>query len=458
MNNRFLSYIEDLTNKIEKEIENNKSFLIFSSLNPDGISSSILLLNSLYRKNAEVHLTYIDSIKYDEVRSLLYEKDSYEYDNIFFIDTGSIFSDILIKMNKDINKKIYIIDHHYLVSKDLEINSVVNLNPTIFNLDSYKEVSTSNILYYISKNMSHNKELLYLSLIGNIYDFSNINNEILNELKEDELIIENLGLNLPGIYKKPLYKSISNSYNFYIPYITGSDEKALDLLKGINVDKKGTANIMYEDVSEEDIKKIVSNIIKLKLKYNLNRTEDLIGKLYKINKNTEIGDLNEVLYSIESLIESKNLYGILYFLKKIPIDILKDSETIFRSNFSKSLYDIIENKFETINENGIKIIKIEKNYGNGYYISLLVDLLIKEGILKDKAIIVLFKNNNYYRGLIRSKIENKRIINNIIRRLFENKIISYSSFDNFGGFLLDINNYEEFIKSIKISLRQENII
>jgi len=42
--------------------------------------------------------------------------------------------------------------------------------------------------------------------------------------------------------------------------------------------------------------------------------------------------------------------------------------------------------------------------------------------------------------------------------VFDNNLIYYSSFDNFGGFLLDINNYEEFIKKLKIDLKQENLI
>jgi len=107
----------------------------------------------------------------------------------------------------------------------------------------------------------------------------------------------------------------------------------------------------------------------------------------------------------------------------------------------------------------LKIIIIEKNYGNGYFLSLLLNLLIRENIINGKVIILLYKVNNFYRGIIKTnKDENKKLINNILKRLFDNNIIYYSSFDNFGGFLLDINSYEEFIKKLKINLRQENLI
>jgi hypothetical protein len=460
MNNRFLSYIEEISNRINKAVENKQNFLIISSLNPDGLSSSIFLLKYLYEKNSEVHLTFLDYISKKETNNLFLGENGYEYDDIIFLDTGSIFSDDIIKLNKDLNKNIYIIDHHFLIIKDIELNNVVNLNPNIFNLDGYKEISTSNILYYLYQSLNpYDKNILYLSLIGNLYDFDKPNNEILNELIDREILSKYNGINLPGIFTKPLYKVLSSPFNFYIPNITGSDEKALELVKELNIKDKGTANVFYKDLSEEDIKKIVSNIIKLKIKYNLQRTDDLIGEIYKINKNEEIGDLLELLYDIEGLIENNKKEGILYFIKKYNIDILRESENNLRLQFSKLLYDIINNNIQIKDENGLKIIKIEKNYGNGYFLSLLLDLLIKENIINGKVFVLLYKVNNFYRGIIKTnKDENKKLINNILKRLFDNNLIYYSSFDNFGGFLLDINNYEEFIKRLKIDLKQENLI
>jgi len=460
MNNRFLSYIEEISNRINKAVENKQNFLIISSLNPDGLSSSIFLLKYLYEKNSEVHLTFLDYISKKETNNLFLGENGYEYDNIIFLDTGSIFSDDIIKLNKDLNKNIYIIDHHFLIIKDIELNNVVNLNPNIFNLDGYKEISTSNIIYYLYQSLNpYDKNILYLSLIGNLYDFNKPNNEILNELIDREILSKYTGINLPGIFTKPLYKVLSSPFNFYIPNISGSDEKALELVKELNIKDKGTANVFYKDLSEEDIKKIVSSIIKLKLKYNLQRTDDLVNEIYKINKNEEIGDLLELLYDIEGLIESNKKEGILYFIKKYNIDILRESENNLRLQFSKLLYDIINNNVKIKDENGLKIITIEKNYGNGYFLSLLLDLLIKENIINGKVFVLLYKVNNFYRGIIKTnKDENKKLINNILKRLFDNNLIYYSSFDNFGGFLLDINNYEEFIKRLKMNLKQENLI
>jgi hypothetical protein len=460
MNNRFLSYIEEISNRINKAVENKQNFLIISSLNPDGLSSLIFLLKYLYEKNSEVHITFLDYISKRDINNLFLGENRYEYDNIIFLDTGSIFLDDVIKLNKDLNKKIYIIDHHSLIVKDIELNNVVNLNPNIFNLDGYKEISTSNILYYLYQSLNpYDKNILYLSLVGNLYDFDKPNNEILNELIDREILSKYTGINLPGIFIKPLYKVLSSPFNFYIPNITGSDEKALELIKELNIKDKGTANVFYKDLSEEDIKKLVSSIIKLKIKYNLQRTDDLVSEIYKINRNEEIGDLLELLYDIEGLIENNKREGILYFIKKYNIDILKESENNLRLQFSKLLYDIINNNIQIKDENGLKIITIEKNYGNGYFLSLLLNLLIKENIINGKVFLLLYKVNNFYRGIIRTnRDENKKLINNILKKLFDNNLIYYSSFDNFGGFLLDINNYDEFVKKLKINLKQENLI
>ncbi|WP_231434184.1 hypothetical protein [Candidatus Nanopusillus massiliensis] len=50
--------------------------------------------------------------------------------------------------------------------------------------------------------------------------------------------------------------------------------------------------------------------------------------------------------------------GILYFFKKYNIDILRESENNLRLQFSKLLYDIINNNIQIKDENGLKIIKI----------------------------------------------------------------------------------------------------
>ncbi|MGC9079911.1 MAG: hypothetical protein ACP5G1_04195 [Nanopusillaceae archaeon] len=460
MNSRFLSYIEEIGEKIKSSIENSEDFLIISSINPDGLSSSALLLDFFYKRGVETHITFMDYISFNKVEEILKNENAYEYNNIIFVDIGSIFTDLLIKFNKDSKRKIYVFDHHFFVSRDVENNNVYNLHPLLFNLDPYKEIATSNIIFYLVSYLnSYNKNLWYLSLVGNLFDFDNMNQEILNQLLDLEILTKEKGVNLPGIFTKPFYKCLSSSFNFFIPNITGSDEKSIELLKNIDTNK-GLANILYQDISEDNLRKIISTIIKIKLTRNYHRTEDIIGDIYKINKENGIKDMLELMYYLASLSENNKYYGILYFIKKDLFDILKESESIFRQNYIRLLYDIVESKIKIEEEDGIKKIIIQKKYGNGLYIPLLLNLLIKENILSGKVIVVLYEiDNNFYRGVIKSfRQENRKIINNIIRKLFENNLIYYSSFDNFGGFVVEKSKYEEFIKNLKINLRQENII
>ncbi len=465
MNPRFLSYLEEVYNNIVKDIENNNRFLILSSNNPDSLSAATQLLNFFYEYNIDTHLTFIDNLNIKEV---FFGEDSYEYESIIILDTGSLYIDELRKANKELKRRFYVFDHHFLINKDINLENVIQINPMIFNMDGYNEISTSSIIYLLLKNASIERDISYLSLIGPLSelqensDLYGSNKEILEELKNNGKINYMKGPKLTSIYTKPLYKVLSASFDVFLPNITGSEEKSLEFLKKINIkNKRGLLDLYYKDLEESEIKNLISDIISIRIKSNIGNAENVIGNVYEILEEKNFKDLRELVYIFYGIIYEGETKNLLYFLGKEDLneDLKKLYDKYIRT-LSSVFYNILENKFEINEDNNILIIKIKSSLNNGYIISHIASLLHSQGLINKKVFVILYDiSDNLYRGVLRiSTKNNKKDANSIIKYLYEKNVIMPSTFDNFGGFIMEKSKYEEFIKNLKIALKQFEII
>ncbi|MEM4511672.1 MAG: hypothetical protein QXD25_02575, partial [Nanopusillaceae archaeon] len=87
---RFLSFLEEVSDKIKEEIDKESRFLILSSNNVDALASSILLINFFYKNNIETHFRFINVIDSDFLDLLFGSSEKvYDQDVVFFLDFGS---------------------------------------------------------------------------------------------------------------------------------------------------------------------------------------------------------------------------------------------------------------------------------------------------------------------------------------------------------------------------------
>jgi len=466
MKNKFFNFLEEVSDKIQDYISKNKRFLIVTHIDADGLSSATLLLHFLYYNNVEAHLTYAKQLE-DNYLKNLYSK--YPEDIFVFLDLGS---GIIDRIEKYTNKETIIIDHHDLVSKNTQIgNNIIQINPRIFGIDGSREISTSGIVYYLLKSMDYDfEDITFLSLVGAIGDlqeneeFLGINKEILDELIKEDIIEIRKGLKIFGYSSKPLYKALSLSTEIYIPGITGDENKALEFLNKVGIPlKKGGNMVTYADLDKEEEKKLISEIIKIRLQNSIPNAENVIGNIYIVkNDKFYFKDLKEIayLYNAAGRLE-KPFIPILYFLgDKRYLGDLQDIQVEYKKEMIKILNNIFSRKIEIKEENGISIIDLSKYNIKDTFVSPIASLLSNIKFVKGKLLIVFSsQDDKYYKISVR--IVGEPLIKNLANIVRESarKVEGFGGgHDVAAGAIIPKDKLEEFIKNLRIAARQESIL
>ncbi|MEM1684621.1 MAG: hypothetical protein QXM04_02320 [Nanopusillaceae archaeon] len=447
---RFLYFLEEVSDKIKEEIDKGSRILVLSSNNPDALASSILLIKFFYKNDIEAHFRFVNVID-SNLFDLLFGdgEKTYDQDIIFFLDFGSRILGKIAENLKNTKKRFFIFDHHDLTSKVLKSENLYQINPNIFGLNGKKDASTSTIIYYLLKNLGYifkGEEILCLagsiSEKQNIKELSGLNKELLNDLINNDLIEVKKGIKLAGIKNKPLYKALSSSVEIYIPTISGSDEKAIEFLKKIFPDKK-PEKIVYTDLNQEEEKKLINEIIKIRVLSNIMLNEEILGDLYILKNERDIGDLEELSLILKSAISSLEYSTIIkYFIEKSNFDNLRELEISFRSKISKIISDILKNNIKFEDNDGIILIELKDKAILSPYIS---EILSFNNILDKKAYIVYEEFKDYYRISISRNKRNEEIPN-LIKGLMDKIEIFYGT-ESHNTFYVKKNYFNDFIST-----------
>jgi len=448
MIDRFLAFLEDVSEQIRNHIKSGSSFLVISSNTPDGVASSLLLIEFFYENNVEAHFKFISIIDENLFQVLFGPPEkSYDHDVYIFLDIGSNLIGKIYENAKNKNKKVFIIDHHSLVSKSIKYENLYQINPNIFGIDGKREASTSSIVYLLLKTYGHifrGEEIL--GLVGainekqDIRELTGLNKLVLEDLINKDLIYVKKTIKLSGILSKPLYNVLSSSLDIYIPNITGSDERAIEFLRKIFPDKN-IEKIYFSDLKSEEEKKLINEIIKIRVLNNIMQNEKIIGDVYLIKGDYPFKDLRELSFIISSAVYlNKHNVLIKYFIKNID-EGLRDLETSFRGKISFILSDIIKNKANIKEKDGIVFIKVQGKEDERYN-SYLADILSFNDILDKKYYIVYSDYKDYYELSIRRS--KKEEIPNMIYSLVEKYNGKLSGNDNICGFYINKSSFEEF--------------
>ncbi|MEM4841250.1 MAG: hypothetical protein QXT85_02015 [Nanopusillaceae archaeon] len=444
---RFLSFLEEVSDKIKEEIDKESRFLILSSNNADALASSILLINFFYKNNVEAHFRFVNVIDFDFLDLLFGSSEkAYDQDVVLFLDFGSKILGKISDNAKATKKKFFIFDHHHLTSRVIKSENLYQINPNIFGLNGKKEISTSTMLYYLLKNLGYNfrgEEILCLagpiSEKQDIKELSGLNKELLNELVNNDLIEVKKGIKLTGIKNKPLYKALSSSTEIFIPNISGSDEKAIEFLKKIFPDKK-PEKINYFDLNQEEEKKLINEIIKIRVLNNIMLNEEILGELYILKNEKDIGDLKELSLILNAAISLREQATIIkYFIEKDNFDNVREIEVTFRSKISKILSDILKGSIKFEDNDGIFLLKLNEKEILSPYIS---EILSFNNLLDKKAYVIYEEAGNYYRISI-SKSKKTEEIANLVASLSDKFEIFYGT-ESINTFYVKKNSFNDF--------------
>ncbi len=374
-----------IKNAIEKFKKlDDKVIRVISHLDSDGLTSASIMLQTLKRENKKFVLSIVKQLN----ESVLKELNNEPYNIIIFTDLGSGYIKLI---NKHLNKKIFIFDHH--VPDDInDYENIIHVNPHL-SKDYEDEISGSGVTYLFSKTLNkENKDLAYLAVIGSIGDMQKLNKEILDDAISENKIEVRRGLKMFGSQTKPLHKILQFSTDPFIPGVTGSEEGALNFLLDLGINPKDENKFRkLGNLSEEELKKLTTGIILKRLGSEKN-PEDVFADIYLLKDEDEesftkdarefstllncCGRLNKPSVGIGVCLGNK-------ILKEKANELMKD----YKLELIKGLNWFYNNKDKMTKGNNFIIINSQDNIKDTL-IGTVTSIISKSNVYRDNTILI----------------------------------------------------------------------
>ncbi len=232
------------------KIKESNFLRVYSHYDADGVSSASIIASSLTRLNKRFHLTFLKQLDIDEI-----SKNAGEL--VILSDLGAD------KLNPE-NFEVILVDHHEPPSNS---KNIVNLNPRSYGYDGTKEACSSTVAFILSLRINEeNKDLYRLFLSGSIGDkqgvggFKGLNKQIIEKLGIKDKKSLNLG---PG----KIVDAITYSTDPFFANLTGYEEKVIELLETLKIDKESKVG----ELSNSEMEKIANILFLELLKGNTSR-------------------------------------------------------------------------------------------------------------------------------------------------------------------------------------------
>lgn len=279
--------IQNLSNKFK---DASPTFVqIISKKTVDAIVSCGVLCKALERMEICFSVKFVVGVDEQLIKEIKITKADFT----FVIDTGTKFA----------NK----IENSIIFSRgEISEDSLNLINPFLFFKEKPREqVSISSMVYMFVKELDiKNQDLCALAFVGILSDQNNlslINKKILVEGINLGLLNKKKNLLLNCDHTLPMFKSLSDCVDPYLPKISGSQEKAGDFIRSLGINMKENGKIKgFFDLEENDIEKIGSSLL---LKRFGTNEETLIGDTYLFEEyNSEVKDIQEFINVIKSCI------------------------------------------------------------------------------------------------------------------------------------------------------------
>ncbi|RLJ01307.1 MAG: hypothetical protein DRP11_04610, partial [Candidatus Aenigmatarchaeota archaeon] len=275
--------MENLVSKKAVEaVEGSERVRVISHHDADGISAAAILLTALLRKGKSVHLSIEKCITPELIEKLNKE----DLETVIFSDFGSGYLNLL----GDLKCRNLIICDHHQIRGEYPKENLYHITPLLAGMDE-DEISGAGVSYLLAKSLDpRNSDLSYMALIGAIGDIQEenwvmkgLNERILEEAVKQGMVFKEKGVRLFGRSSRPIHKALEYSTDPYIPGITGNPSAAIQLLTEIGIElKDGERWRTLEDLSDEEMRKLNSAIIKERIRNGESDAENIFGDVYRI--------------------------------------------------------------------------------------------------------------------------------------------------------------------------------
>jgi len=278
--------------KIFKAVAKQKKVKLFSHLDADGLCSAAIMIKAMLREGIIFEARIVKQLTGSEIEKI----EASENDVLLFTDLGS---GQMKSLQKFFDKtQVFILDHHEH-EKASHIN-LFHMNPLVF---MEEEMSASMICYLFAKSINAaNTQLADLAAVGAVgdeqdekWEFKGSAKKIIEEGEMIGKISVRKGMRLYGRNTRPIHKALANSFDPFIPGISGDESAAVQFLAEIGIDVKQNGEWKkLKDLTVEEQQKLASAIIMERMKLSDVSAEDIFGDNYTLaGRPEEIEDARE---------------------------------------------------------------------------------------------------------------------------------------------------------------------
>ncbi|HLC39455.1 MAG TPA: DHH family phosphoesterase [archaeon] len=280
------------TSKIFKAVAKQKKVKLFSHLDADGLCSAAIMTKMMLREGINFELKIAKQLTRDVIEKI----EAGENDILLFTDLGS---GQLKELQKFFDKtQVFVLDHHE-PQKIAHIN-LFHMNPLAF---AEEGISSSMISYLFARNINAaNGNLVDLATVGAVgdeqdekWEFKGFARKIVEEGEILGKIKISKGMRLYGRNTRPIHKALANSFDPFIPGISGDESAAVQFLSELGIDVKNNDEWKkLKDLTTEEQQKLASAIIIERMKLTDAAAEDIFGDNYTlVGRSLELGDARE---------------------------------------------------------------------------------------------------------------------------------------------------------------------
>ncbi|MFX1449952.1 MAG: DHHA1 domain-containing protein [Promethearchaeota archaeon] len=295
---KFFEIINKAATEIHGWIQDGSIIRITTHLDADGLAAGAIIAQGLYREGGKFHLRVIRQLEKSFIKELADEKRKYN----IFIDMGSGQINNLEEYLSD--NKVIILDHHKPL--DDHKTTFLHINPHLFGIDGVTAISGAGIAYFVVKALNEdNVDLANLAVVGGIGDrqdkdkhfsLSGLNKIIIKDGENSGFLKVDTDLRFVGRDSRPIYLSLKNTTEPFIPGISGDEDNCIRILMAAGIKPKEDKEWRtISDLSQDEKMKLNSEIVKFA---GLTRKDalNLIGTSYtflNVEKSNILRDARE---------------------------------------------------------------------------------------------------------------------------------------------------------------------
>ncbi|MEA3329820.1 MAG: DHH family phosphoesterase [Nanoarchaeota archaeon] len=423
------------------EISKNKEIQIVSHNDTDGITSAAILTKALSRQGKKFSTKIVKNLDKETINSLPQDK------LLIFLDLASNSFEHLSKLKT----KIFILDHHEIISS--VPNNISIVNPHIVNEE---EISGAGVTYLFAKELNkENIDLAHLAVIGMVGDQLEKNpGKLNNEIIKDSKIILKKGLIMyPAT--RPIDRVLEYCSEIFIPEVTGSSIGTFNFLRNIGMAKKNGRFKSIIELTEEETSKIITSITLQRI--DEGDPSELIGNIYLTNFFDNLEDARQVSATINACSRlGESGTAISYCLENKTAKKRVDKiYATYKREIVKALNSVPE--FKKIEDKNYLIINAEDKIKDTVIGTVASILSHSRNYQQGKAIIAMAYNENKIKISARMVGKSGKNIREVLNSVIEIIGGEVGGHPAAAGAIIEKHKENEFVEELKKKLEVELI-